>query len=194
MGSYSSSNIEPERWAKIVKGADSGHYPHIMVDEGKLVTVPKTGDTDKIQSFLADVFKDGDNEWFDTTSDSVESSKGKAADAGKPETSKKKKVSLTQQRMNARQEKKDRGLGMQRVELSKGNYTDTEWKRITGIVSTQRPAGVSLEGGKVVATHHIITDAQRKLDSILDHVLQHDTAGRPGSWKVKGPANQERHG
>ena len=39
MASYSSSNIEPQRWAKIVEGTDVGRYPDIMIDDGELVAV-----------------------------------------------------------------------------------------------------------------------------------------------------------
>lgn len=125
MASYTSSNTEPERWEKIVKGADSGRHPEIMIDEEKLVALSKPSDrAARIQSFLADVFKDGDNEWFGAANDSVEASNGKAkaVDDGQPEGSnKKKKVSLTKQRELARQEKKDQGFGKQRAEYSKDN-------------------------------------------------------------------------
>ena len=83
MSSYSSSNTEPERWAKIIEGADSGRYPEILIDDGKLVamSVPSIANS-RIQNFLADVFKDGDNEWFRSANDSVESTRGKAANDG----------------------------------------------------------------------------------------------------------------
>lgn len=92
MASYTSSNTKPERWAKIVKGADSGRHPEIMIDEQKLVAVSEPiYRAARTQSFLADVFKDGDNEWFSPANASDEASKGKAVDDGQPEGSNKKK-------------------------------------------------------------------------------------------------------
>lgn len=172
MASYTSSNTEPERWEKIVKGADSGRHPEIMIDEEKLVALSKPSDrAARIQSFLADVFKDGDNEWFGAANDSVEASNGKAkaVDDGQPEGSnKKKKVSLTKQRELARQEKKDQGFGKQRAEYSKDNYSPAEWAIITGEASMRKPSGVFLEGGKLVATDSNVPGAQKKLSEFVD--------------------------
>ncbi|KAF6229749.1 hypothetical protein HO173_011265 [Letharia columbiana] len=187
MASYSSSNTEPERWAKIVTGVDSGRHPEIMInEEGTLVAVSMpSAKGARIQSFLADVFKDGDNEWFSAVGDSVEASKGKAADYGQPESSKKKKVSLTQQRANRRQEKKDKGQVMQRAEETRDSYSPAEWARIMGEASTERPQGVYIEGKKLVATDHTTLDASRKLELFIAHALRHDTTGR-GEVVVRG--------
>ncbi len=156
MASYTSSNTNAERWAKIVTGVDSGRYPEIMIDDvGNLVAVssPTTASA-RIQSFLVDVFKDGDSEWFRSADDSIQSGKGEAADDGQPESSKKKKISLTQQRANARQEKKDQGLTPHRAELTKDKHTQQEWMRLTEQTYTRRPNGVYHEAGKIVATDH----------------------------------------
>ena len=176
MASYTSSNTEPERWAKIVEGADSGRHPEIMIDDGKLVAVsaPSIASA-RIQAFLTDVFKDGDNEWFSTASDPVDPSKGKAADDGQPESSKKKKISLTKQRENARQEKKDKGLVKARAEMSKEGFLSDEWATICLKVCTLSSPGIFLEGGKVVATDHTIQDAQRKLQCFTAIALGQDS-------------------
>ena len=173
MASYTSSNTEPERWAKIVAGADSGRHPEIMIDDGKLVAVsiPSIANA-RIQSFLADVFKDGDNEWFRPDSDPVESTAEKAADDGQPGSSEKKKISLTQQRANARQEKKDKGQVKVRAELNKENFTPQEWATINMKIGTMRPSGVYREGGKVVATHNNnVDEARNNLHSFVAYAL-----------------------
>ena len=185
MSSYSLLNTEPERWKKIVKAADSGHYPNIMIDDGELVTTPKAGDAVNIQSFLADVFKDGDSEWFKTEFDTLEAGDGEAANEGQPESSKKKKISLTKQRTLARQEKKDRELGTSRVSLPKGNYSPAEWNTITtaakdlddGGTEARKAldlSGVNLEGGTVFATGHSIIEAHSKLSRFVTFALDHD--------------------
>ena len=193
MASYSSSNTEPERWEKIVKGADSGRYPEIMIDEGKIVALSKPSDrAARIQSFLADVFKDGDNEWFSVASDSVEASKGAAVDDGQPEGSnKKKKVSLTKQREMARQEKNDQGLGPQRAVYSKDSHPPAEWARITSQVSIRKPPGVFLEGGKLVATDKTVAGAHQKLVEIVDWALGFDEKGRRSVRLKKGTTRED---
>ena len=176
MASYTSSNTEPERWAKIVEGADSGRYPEIMVDDGKLVAVsmPSIASA-RIQDFLADVFRNGDNEWFRPASDPAEASKGKVADDGQPESSKKKKISLTKQRENARQEKKDKGLVKPRAETSKEVFSSDEWATISMKVCSLHPPGIFVEGGKIVATDHTVPDAQIKLQFFVAHALGQGT-------------------
>ena len=175
MAPYTSSNTEPERWAKIVAGADSGRHPEIMIDDGKLVTfsMPSIANA-RIQSFLADVFKDGDNEWFHPDSDPVESTQEKAADDGQPGSSKKKKISLTQQRANARQEKKDKGQVKARSELTKEGFTPQEWATINTKVGTLRPASVFREGGKIVATDHTAKAARDALNAFVAFALKQD--------------------
>ena len=107
MAPYTSSNTEPGRRPKLVAGADSGQHPEIMVDDGKLVAVSIPGIANaSIQNFLADAFEAGGNEWFRPDSDPVDSTYEKAADDGRPGSSKKNKISLTQQRANAGHEKK----------------------------------------------------------------------------------------
>lgn len=186
MPSYSLLNTEAERWKKIVKAADSGHYPNIMIDDGELVTTPKAVDAVKIQDFLADVFEGGDNEWFRIEFDTVEANNGEAVNEGQPESSKKKKISLTKQRTLARQEKKDRELETSRVSLPEGNYTPAEWKTITtaakdledgGTAAAQALdlRGVHLEGGTVVATGHYIVEAHCKLRRFVTFALGHDS-------------------
>ena len=176
MASYTSSNTEPGRWAKIVAGADSGRHPEIMIDDGKLVAVSMpTIANARIQSFLADVFKDGDNEWFRPDSDPVESTQEKAADDGQPGSSKEKKISLTQQRANARQEKKDKGQVKARVELTKEVFTSQEWATICTKVGTERPSGVYREGGKVIATNNNVEDARSTLRAFVAYALGQDT-------------------
>ena len=172
MASYTSSNTEPGRWAKIVAGADSGRHPEIMIDDGKLVAVsmPNIANA-RIQSFLTDVFKDGDNEWFHPDSDPVEPTPEKAADEGQPGSSKKKKISLTQQRANARQEKKDKGLVKARAELNKDDFTSQEWATICTKVGTLRPSGVYREGGKVVATSDNVDTARNSLQGFVAYAL-----------------------
>ena len=172
MASYTSSNTEPGRWAKIVAGADSGRHPEIMIDDGKLVAVsmPSIANA-RIQSFLADVFKDGDNEWFRPDSDPVEPTPEKAADEGQSGSSKKKKISLTQQRANAMQEKKDKGLVKARAELTKEGFTTQEWTTICTKVSTLRPSGVYREGGKVVATNDNVDTARSLLQGFVAYAL-----------------------
>ena len=185
MPSYSLLNTETERWEKIVKVADSGHYPNIMIDDGELVTTPKAVDAVKIEDFLADVFKDGDNEWFKTEFDTVEAINGEAVNEGQRESSKK-EISLTKQRTLARQEKKDRELGTSRVSLPEGHYTPAEWKTITtaakdlddgGTAAAQALdlRGVHLEGGTVVATGHCIVEAHCKPRQFVTFALGHDS-------------------
>ena len=188
MASYTSSNTNAERWAKIVAGVDSGRYPEIMIDDvGNLVAVSSpTTQSARIQSFLADVFKDGDSEWFCSADDSIQSGKGEAVDDGQPESSKKKKISLTQQRANARQEKKDQGLTLQRAELTKDKHTEQEWMKLTEQTYTRRPTGVYPEEGKIVATDHDADVAQKKLDLYVALVLGHDTSTL-GTVKIKMP-------
>lgn len=174
--SYTSSNTEPGRWAKIVAGADSGRHPEIMIDDGKLVAVsiPSVADA-RIQSFLADVFKDGDNEWFRPDNDPVKSTQEKAAKDGQPGSSKSKKISLTQQRANARQEKKDRGEGVKaRAEMTKEGFNSQQWSTICTKVRTLRPAGVFCEGGKVVATDNNVGVARQRLQGFVAFVLGQD--------------------
>ncbi|CAF9911627.1 MAG: hypothetical protein ALECFALPRED_007415 [Alectoria fallacina] len=193
MASYSSENTEPERWAKIVEGAESGRHPEIMVDEGKLVAVSMPClKGARIQSFLADVFKDGDNEWFRPASDSVGSSKGKAAGDGQPESSKKKKVSTSQQRANSREKRKDMGLVKSRAERSKDQYSPTEWRTITGKASEKTTKGVFLEGGQLVATGSSTVDASNKLDMFVEFALGNGTS-EFGRLKMKGAARFIRH-
>ena len=184
MASYTSSNIEPERWAKIVKGADSGRHPEIMIDDGKLVAVsfPSVANA-RIQSFLADVFKDGDNEWFRPDGDVV--------DEGQPGSSKGKKTSLTQQRAKARQEKKDKGQVKARAELSKVGYSPQEWSTICTKACTLHPSGVSLEGGKLVATANTPFDAQNRLQTFTAFALGQDT-NIYGGYKEKGAGYPSR--
>lgn len=173
MASYTSSNTEPGRWAKIVAGADSGRHPEIMIDDGKLVAVSMPGIANaRIQSFLADVFKDGDNEWFRPDDGPVESTSEKAANDGQPGSSKKKKISLTQQRANARQEKKDKGQVKAKAELTKEGFTSQEWVTINMKIGTLRPAGVYREGGQVVATHNNnVDEARNNLHSFVAYAL-----------------------
>ena len=193
MASHTSSNTEPGRWAKIVAGADSGRHPEIMIDDGKLVAVSKPSIANaRIQSFLADVFKDGDTELFRPNADLVEPAQEKAADNGQPESRKKKKISLTQQRANARQEKKDKGLVKARVELSKEGYTSEEWTTICTKVGTQRPSGVYREGGKIVATNNDVDDARRVLQSFVGYALEHDT-GKYVNVVVRGQGSSTRY-
>ena len=177
MASYTSSNVEPERWAKITEGVDSGRHPEIMIDDdGKLVAVSTPGLVNtRIHSFLADVFKDGDNEWFSPASDSVGAGEGKSADDGQPEGSSKKKISLTQQRASARQEKKDKGMVNQRAEWSKAVYTPIEWESITRKVCTLEPPGIFLEGDKLVATDSTLHGAENKLQLFTAFALGQDT-------------------
>ena len=177
MASYTSSNVESERWAKIMEGVDSGRHPEIMIDDdGRLVAVstPDLVNT-RISSFLADVFKDGDNEWFSHVSDSVEVDERKSADDGQPESSKKKKISLTEQRASARQEKKDQGMANQRAEWSKAVYTPIEWEKITKKVCTLEPPGIFLEGKNLVATDSTLHGAENKLQLFTAFVLGQDT-------------------
>ena len=175
MASYTSSNTEPGRWAKIVAGADSGRHPEIMIDDGKLVAIsmPSIANA-RIQHFLADVFKDGDNEWFRPNSDSVESTQENAADDGEPGSSKK-KISLTQQRANAKQEKKDKGQVKARAELTKEGFTSQEWATIRTKVGTMRPSGVYCEGEKVVATNNNPDNARSALRMFVAYALGQDT-------------------
>ena len=174
MSPYTSSNTEPGRWAKIVAGADSGRYPEIMIDDGKLVAIsmPSVANA-RIQNFLADVFKDGDNEWFRPDNDPMEPAQENTADDGQPGSSKK-KISLTQQRANARQEKKDKGQVKARAELTKEGFTTQEWSTICTKVGTLRPSGVYREGKKLVATNHNHGDARNALQAFVAYALGQD--------------------
>lgn len=184
MSSSSLWNTKFERCKKIVEAADSGRYPNIMIDNGQLVTTPVAGDAVKIRSFLADVFKDGDKEWFNTECDTLEASNGETAIDGQPESSKKKKVSETEQRTLARQEKIDGELGTARVTFPKGAYTPAEWEKITAVVkdidgsTTLAKAldlsGVNLEGGALVATGHSVGDAHCKLSRLVNFAHERD--------------------
>ena len=176
MASYTSSNTEPGRWAKIVAGADSGRHPEIMVGDGKLValSMPSIANA-RVQNFLVDVFKDGDNEWFRPDSEAVESTQEKAADDGQPGRSKKKKISLTQQRANAMQEKKDKGHVKARAESTKEGFTYEEWVTLNTSVGTLRPQGIFREGGKIVATKNNVGDARNALQAFIAHALGQDT-------------------
>ena len=152
-----------------------------MIDDGKLVAVsiPSIANA-RIQSLLADVFKDGDNEWFRPDSGPVKSTPEKAANDGQPGSGKKKKISLTQQRANARQEKKDKGQVKVRAELTRENFTPQDWATINVNIGTLRPLGVYREGGKVVATHNNnVDEARNKLHSFVGYVL----AKNPKSFK-----------
>ena len=175
MASHTSSNTEPGRWAKIVAGADSGRHPEIMIDDGKLVAFsnPSVANA-RIQSFLTDVFKDGDNEWFRPNPDSVEPALEKAACDGQPEGSKEKKISRQQRRANARQEKKGKGLVKARAELTKDGFASHEWTSMCTLVGTMRPTGVYREGGKIVATKNSIDDARSVLEGFLCYALAPD--------------------
>ena len=178
-------NTKNERWKKIVKAANSGRYPNIMIDDGKLVTTPKAGDVAKILSFLADVFTDDDNEWFNPGFDTLEANNGETANEEEPESSKKKNASLTEQGALAWQEKIDRELGTARVIFPKGTYTPAEWKSITtavngldGSIAVPKAldlSGVSLEGGALVATGHSVGEAHCKLSRIVDFALEGDS-------------------
>lgn len=174
MASYSSSNTETKRWEKIVEGVDSGQYPEITINEGKLFAVssPSVASA-RIHSFLVDVFKDGDNSWFSSANDPAENEARPADDDGQPESSdKKKKLNLTQQRAAARQEKKDKGQVKARAEMSKDGYTDQEWMRIAQAVCTLRPPGMALEKEKLVAMDETVNDAKERLRSFVAHVLE----------------------
>lgn len=173
MASYSSSTTSPERWAKIVEAEESGRYPDIMIDDGELNAVSKPElRAARIQSFLADVFKDdGDREWFGAASVPAEASEEKAASDGQPEGSKKKKISLTQQRANARQEKIDKGFVIARDERTKDDFSPTDWAKITGDISTRKSRGVYLEGGKLVATGRDGFCARDNMTKYLDVAL-----------------------
>ena len=182
MASYTSSNTEPERWAKIVNGEESGRYPEITIDGGTLKVFSKPEDrAASIQSFLADVFKDGDNEWFSAAGDPVEASEEEAADKGQPENSKTKRVSRTQQRANKRQEKKNLGPVRQREELAKDRFSSVEWEQITREVTRNTVKGVFLEGKKVIAIHESGLIPREMLDQLVDIAPGHD----PDKDKVK---------
>ena len=181
-----------ERWKKIVKAADSGRYPNIMIHDGKIVTTPEAGGAAEIQSFLADVFKDGDNEWFNTELDILEANDGETAHEGQPESSKKKTTSLTEQDTPARQEKIDRELekierelGTARVTYPKGVYAPAEWRAITAAVKDFEGStavaealgfsGVKLEGAKLVATGRSVAEAHCKLGKFVMFALERDS-------------------
>ena len=178
-----------ERWKKIVKAADSGCYPNVMIVDGKLVTTPKADGPAKIQSFLADVFKDGDNEWINTEFDTLEANKGEIANEGQPGSSKEKKTSLTEQHTLARQEKIDIELGTARVTFPKGIYTPAEWKAITkvakdldgstAVAKALDSGGVNLEGGALVATGHSVGEAHCKLSRLVSFAVERDSYGGP---------------
>ena len=173
-----------ERWNKIVKAADSGRYPNIMIHNGEIVTTPKAGGAAEIQSFLADVFKDGDNEWFKTELDTLEANNEKPANEGQPESSKKKTTSLTEQDTLARLEKIDRELGTARVKFFKGAYLPAEWIAITvavkdldgstAVAKALGFSGVKLEGATLVATGHSVAEAHCKLDRFVMFALERD--------------------
>ena len=175
MTSDLSSNTDPERWAKIVKGAGSARHPEIVIDDdGKLIAVSEpTVAAARIQRFLADVFKDGDNEWFGAANDSISCSKETNVSDAEPNCKKEMEMSLTQQRANARQEEKDKGLTHERAKTTMDDYTPGEWEAIKGSISTQPPPGIFLEEGKLVATDETISAARVKLDKFLDHVPTH---------------------
>ena len=178
MSSSSLPNTKLERWKKIVKAADSGRYPDIKIDDGKLVTTPKAGDAAKILSFLYDVFKDDDNEWFDIEFDILEANNGQTANEGQHEGSRKKKTSQTEQSPLARQEKIDRELGTAKITFPKGVYTPAEWKAITTAVKNLDGStavakaldfvGVNLEEGALAATGHSVGEAHGKLSRFVD--------------------------
>ena len=189
MSSSSLWNTKFERWKKIVEAVNSGRYPNIVLYKGKLDTIPKAGGAAKIRSFLADVFKDGDNEWFNTALDTLEAKNGETANGGQPESSKREKTSLTERGTVARQEKIDGELGTARVTFPKGSYTPAEWKSITravkdidgstAVAKALDFSGVNLEGGALVATGHSVSEAYGKLDRIVDFALKPDLY--PGS-------------
>ncbi len=182
MASYTSSNTEPERWANIVNGEGSGRYPEITIDDGTLKVFSKPEDrAARIQSFLADVFKDGDNEWFSAAGDPVEASEEEAVDKGEPENSKTKRVSRTQQRANKMQEKKNLGPVLQREELAKDRFSSVEWEQITREVTRNTVKGLFLEGKKVIAIHVTGSIAREMLDQLVDIAPGHD----PDKDKVK---------
>ena len=156
-----------------------------MIDNGKLVTTSKAGGTAKIQSFLADVFKDGDNEWFTTDFDTLEANSGDTANEGQPENGKRKKTSLTEQHTLATQKKIDIELGTARVTFPKGIYTPAEWKAITTVVKeldgrtaaakALDVSGVNLEGGALVATGHSVVEAHCRLSRLVSLALERDS-------------------
>ena len=196
MGSFSASNTTPERWEKIVKGADTGRHPFIMIDDEKLVTVGEPGIAGAkcIQTFLADVFIDGDNEWFNPADNSVDLTDGQdAEDNGQHGSSKQKEKSRAQKRADDKKEKTDKGLGRQRAEISKEIYTHEEWAKIAGKASTEKPSAIFVEGGKLVATGNSLVDAERTLQVFVNHVLGHNKRGindfsdsKEPTYKLKG--------
>ena len=180
MASYTSSNTEPERWAKIVNGEESGRYPEITIDNGTIKAVSKPENrAARIQSFLADVFKDGDNEWFSVAGDPAEASEEKAAEKGQPESSKTKKVSLTQQRAIKRQEKKNQGPVSHKEELARDIFTSVEWEQLTRQVRRERIKGVFLEGKKIFAVDENGFLARKRLDLLVDVALGFDPDVEP---------------
>ena len=191
MSSSSLWNAKMERWEKIVKAVDSGRYPNIRIDDGKLVTTPRTGSAAKIQSLLADVFKDGNNEWFKTESDTLEANNGGIADEGQPESSNKKKTSLTEQGTLARDEKIEREPGMARVKFPKGVYTPAEWKSITtalkdldggtAVDNALDLSGMNLEGGALVTTGPSVGEAHSKLCRFVKFALERNPYGGSGN-------------
>ena len=191
MSSSALWNAKMERWQKIVKAVDSGRYPNIMIDDGKLFTTPKAGGAAKIQSFLADVFKDGNNERFKTEFDTLEANNGGMPNEGQPESSNKKKTSLTEQGTLAREEKIEREPGMARVTFPKGAYTPAEWKSITtavkdldggtAVANALDLSGMNLEGGALVTTGHSVGEAHSKLSRFVSFALERNPYGGSGN-------------
>ena len=196
MSSSSLGNTKFERWKKIVEAADSGRYPNIMIFDKKLVTIPTAGGGAKIRSFLEDVFKDGDNEWFSTALDTLEANNGETTNEGQPKSSKKKQIPLTEQGTFARQEKNDRELGTAKVSFLKGTYTPAEWKSITTTVKdldgrtevakTLDLSDVNLEGRALVTTGHSVGEARCKLSRFVDFALKRDRYERSGGLRYVG--------